>query len=597
MSTLNREEIAEQHKWRLEDIFEDEKEWAATLKKCEHLLDALKLKKGTYTTTAKDLLDYLKQTDEIDLMVEKVFSYAYLKKDEDTSDSKRQELKEKLTPLAMLNSSVNAAFVTEFMRLEKETIERYYQEEEGLLFYKKYFDDLLRSGEHILSAKEEEIIAKTRLMDSASNIFGMLTNADMVFPKVHNEAGEEVELTQSNYIQFMESPNREVRKEAFQALYATYRQFINTCAATLSGSIKADVFRSTVRNYNSSLEAALFPKDVPVEVYENLISTVKNNTEPLKKYMSLRKKALGVDELHMYDLYNPLVNDFDMKITYEEAFETMKKALAVLGEEYISILDKAKNERWIDVYENKGKRSGAYVSGPYGVHPYVLLNHKDNLNSLFTLAHECGHMCHSHYSDTNNPLLYAQYTIFVAEVASTVNEVLLMNYLLENTTDKEMRKYLLQNWIDDMRATIFRQTKFAEFEKVTHEMAEQGQPLTADSLNNLYYKLNQEYYGTDITHDKEIECEWARIPHFYTNFYVFQYATGYSAAIAIAKQILEEGEPAVKRYIEFLKSGGRDYPINQLKQVGVDLSTPQPIEEAMKVFDGLVTELEGLLTE
>lgn len=594
LKTPKREEIENKFKWKLEDIFSTEAEWDEARLQSHKKLEEMESNKEYIFKTSKNLLEFLKSSDKVDSVIEKIFVYAHLKEDENTRNPKGQELGQKLNSIRLLYSNVSSYFRSEFLSLEEKTLESYYKEEPELVFYKKMFDRMLRNKPHILNRDQEYIMSQTSLLDSSSDIYGKLGEADLTFPSIIGESGLETEVTQGNFIQLMESKEQRVRMEAFESVYSTYKKFENTFAATLYASINSDTFYSRIRNHNSSLEAALFSNNVSIDVYENLIKTVKNNIGTMEKYLNLRKKLLGLKELHMYDIYTPLVKDLDVKITYDEAYETMKKALAVLGEEYVQKLEDAYVDGWIDVYENEGKRSGAYQSGPYGVHPFVLLNHKDNVNSMFTLAHEMGHAMHSYYSDKHNPQLYAGYSIFVAEVASTVNEVLLMRYLLKNTKDKKMKTYLINYFLDQFRTTLFRQTMFAEFEKITHERVENDEPLTAEVLSEIYFNLNKEYYGEGIHHDKGISMEWARIPHFYNSFYVFQYATGFSAAISLSKQILEEGQPALDRYLNFLKSGGTDFPIELLKGAGVDMSTPKPIEDAMVVFKELVEELEEL---
>lgn len=595
LRTPKREEIDNKYKWKLEDVFSTEIEWDKGRFQSQKILEEMESRKENIFKSAKNLLEFLKSSDKVDSIIEKVFVYAHLKEDENTRDPKGQELGQKLNSLGLLYSNVSSYFSSKFLSLEEKTLETYYKEEPELLFYKKFFDEMLRNKPHTLNKDQEYILSQTSLLNSSSDIYGMLGEADLTFPSIIDENGNEVEVTQGNFIQFMESKHQRVRIQAFESVYSTFKKFENTFAATLYGSIKADTFYSKIRKYDSSLQAALFSNNVSIEVYENLIKTVKNNIETMGKYLELRKEMLGLKELHMYDIYTPLVKDLDVKITYEEAYKTMKDALSVLGVDYIQKLEEAYNDGWIDVYENEGKRSGAYQSGPYGIHPFVLLNHKENINSMFTLAHEMGHAMHSYYSDKKNPQLYAGYSIFVAEVASTVNEVLLMKHLLNNTNDKKMKTYLINYFLDQFRTTLFRQTMFAEFEKITHERVENDEPLTAEILSDIYYNLNKEYYGDGIIHDKEISMEWARIPHFYNSYYVYQYATGFSAAISLSKQILEEGQPALERYLNFLKSGGTDFPIELLKGAGVDMSTPKPIEDAMNVFRGLVEELEELI--
>jgi oligoendopeptidase F len=469
-------------------------------------------------------------------------------------------------------------------------------EADTLSFYKNSLEELVRQKPHVLSESEEAILAQSSVMAKApETIFSMINNADIKFPSIKNEDGEEVELTHGRYGQLIESQDRRVRKDAFLAMYETYRKQRNTLAATLSSNITKNIFYSRVRKYPSVLESALFDDNIPVSVYTNLIQTVHDSLPLLHRYFSIRKRALKLSDMHIYDLYCPIQKDFDWKISFEEAKHTVAKALQPLGDEYVSHLREGFNNGWIDVYENIGKRSGAYSWGPYGVHPYVLLNHHDNVRSMFTLAHEMGHALHSYYSDHSQPYRYAQYTIFLAEVASTTNEALLMDYLLKQANDQQ-RMYLLTYYADQFKSTVFRQTMFAEFEKIVHEKAEQGEALTADTFSEIYYDLNVKYHGDAVTLDKDIELEWARIPHFYTSFYVYKYATGFSSATAFAKQIVEEGQPAVDRYInQFLKAGGKDYSIEILKSAGVDMSTPEPIKQSFKVFEDVLNQLEALV--
>jgi len=594
MKTLKRDEIPEKYKWKLEHIFKDLNEWEEAVKKSDELLKELDVKKDTAFESASDLLAFLKLSDEFDLLFGKVGAYAHLKGDENKKDSKRQELSQKLTPIHILNSTIYSAFKSSLLMFEQDKLDAYFAQEKGLLFYKKFIDELLRYRPHTLSREEELLLSRSALLNSSGSIYSSLNNADLKFPVIKDGEGNEVELTQANFTSIMESKDRQVRESVFKAFYSVFKQFETTFAATFYGSLKKDTFYSKERKYNSSLERSLFGDNIPTEVYDNLLRTVEKNVPVMERYLKLRKKMLGVEELHMYDLYTPLV-DLDIAISYEEAFETVKKALAVFGDKYISELEETYNGGWIDVYPNEGKRNGAYKSGTYGVRPYILLNHKDNLNSMFTLCHELGHSQHSVFSQENNPMLYAQYSIFTAEVASTVNEVLLMRYLLKNTDDKKMKQYLITYFLEQFRTTLFRQTMFAAYEQITHDRVEKGEPLTAEILSNIYYDLNKKYYGEEIIHDEEIAIEWARIPHFYNAFYVYKYATGFSAAISLSKQILEEGEPAVERYLNFLKSGGRDYPIELLKGAGVDMSSPKPIEDALEVFGGLIEELESLI--
>ncbi|MFY9120558.1 MAG: oligoendopeptidase F, partial [Syntrophomonadaceae bacterium] len=476
-----------------------------------------------------------------------------------------------------------------------EQVKEYEETEPELAVYAHYFDELFRQKEHILSEKEERLLAMSADLSSASNnIFTMLNNADIKFPHIRDENGQEVELTKGRYGRFMESRDRRVRQEAYEGLYSTYKGLSNTLAATLSSSVKRDIFYARARNYPSALHAALDQDNVPVDVYDQLINSVHGHLDSMYRYMKIRKKMLQVDPLYMYDIYVPLVREFDMKVPYEEAKEITLKGLKPLGDEYLSVLRQGYERRWIDVYENQGKTSGAYSWGTYNTHPYVLMNYDDKLDDLFTLAHEMGHSLHSYYSNQTQPYVYSSYSIFVAEVASTVNESLLIDHLLKNTNDPQEKMYLLNHYLEQFRGTVFRQTMFAEFEKLTHERVEAGDALTPEALGELYRELNKKYYGPDVVMDDNICVEWARIPHFYSAFYVYKYATGFSAATAIKQSILEEGQPAIDRYLDFLKSGSYDYPINLLQKAGVDLTTPEPVEKALNYFTQLLDEFEKM---
>src|SRR5699024_4634325 len=488
--------------------------------------------------------------------------------------------------------------VPEILEIPEQTIQQFLKEEEGLGLYKQTLDEITRQKKHILSKTEEALLAKVSdPIRSASQTFGMLNNADLKFPVIENEKGEKIELTHGKYLGFMESPDRKVRENAFKAMYETYGQFKNTFASTLSGVLKKDNFYADVRNYDSARQAALDSDKIPESVYDHLVEAVNEKLPLLHRYIELRKKVLKVDKLHMYDLYTPLVKDIDMTIPYKDAKEYVLKGLKPLGEDYSSILEEGFKNRWIDVVENKGKRSGAYSSGAYGTNPYILLNWQDNLNDLFTLVHELGHSVHSYYTRSNQPYRYGDYSIFVAEVASTTNEALLNEYMIENAQTKEEKMYLLNHFLEGFRGTVFRQTMFAEFEHNIHERAQKGEALTSEVLSNLYYDLNQKYHGDSMHSDEEIALEWARIPHFYYNYYVYQYATGYSAATTLANGILKEEPDAVTNYLNFLKAGSSDYPIEVLSKAGVDMTSKQPILDALNVFEEKLTELERLFEE
>lgn len=590
---LKRSEVPVEHRWKLEDLFPDQKSWDKEYDEVKQQLKKAADYHGKLNNAAA-IKDCFALEDDISLHAERLYVYANMKHHEDTADPTYQALSEKAKKLSVEVSEALSFITPEILSLSAEQLQALVDDPQ-LAFYKRTLEEMVRQKAHVLSKPEEALLAQAgNISQAPGTIFGMLNNADMKFPKIKDENGEEVELTHGRYIQFLESKNRDVRKAAFEAMYATYAKQKNTIAAILSANVTKNIFYARARKYPSVLEMSLFGDNIPKEVYTNLIDTIHESLPLLHRYMSLRKKLLKVDELHMYDLFAPLVEEFDMKITYDDAKKTVKDSLKPLGDDYLKVLQQGFDNRWIDIYENEGKRSGAYSWGAYGTHPYVLLNHKDNLNSMFTLAHEMGHALHSYLSDANQEYRYAQYTIFLAEVASTLNEALLMDYLLKRTTDPKEKMYLLTYYADQFRTTVFRQTMFAEFEKIIHERAEAGEALTPQDLCKIYYDLNLQYHGKDMIVDKDIEMEWARIPHFYNSFYVYKYATGFSAATSFAKQILDEGQPAVDRYLGFLKSGGSDYSINILKRAGVDMSSPEPIKQAMSVFKSLLEQMEEL---
>ncbi|KZE66563.1 oligoendopeptidase F [Paenibacillus jamilae] len=590
---VKRADAPVENTWKLEDLFPNRKAWDQEYEEVKQLAKKAAQFQGKLNS-AEAIGDCFKLEDELSLKTERVYVYAHLHHDEDTAEPTYQGLSQKAKKLGV-EVSESLSFVTpEILALPDEQLDAFIADPK-LSDYKFTLQEMKREKAHVLGKAEEALLAQVgNLAQAPQTIFGMLNNADLKFPKIKDEHGKEVELTHGSYIQFLESPHREVRERAFKAVYDTYAKNKNTIASTLSANVNKNIFYSRVRKYPSVLEMSLYGDNIPKEVYTNLIDTIHESLPLLHRYIKLRKKLLGVDELHMYDLFAPLVDEYKMDITYEDAKKQTKEGLKPLGADYLASLQKGYDERWIDVYENENKRTGAYSWGAYGTHPYVLLNHKNNLNSMFTLAHEMGHALHSYYSD--NALKYrdAQYTIFLAEVASTTNEALLMDYLLNKSTDPKEKMYLLTYYADQFRTTVFRQTMFAEFEKIVHERAEQGESLTPQLLSEIYYDLNVKYHGPGMKVDKDIEMEWARIPHFYNSFYVYKYATGFSAATSFSKQILEEGQPAVDRYLGFLKSGGSDYSINILKKAGVDMSSPQPIREAMSVFEEVITEMEKL---
>lgn len=588
-----RSEVPAENRWKLEDMFASEEQWDAEYKEVKELITSASDFQGKLDSP-QALKKCFELDDKLSLLTERLYVYAHMRQDEDTAAPKYQALSSKAKKLGVEAGEALSFVTPEILALPNETLDQFIADP-SLSDYTFTLTEMKREKAHVLSKAEEALLAQVgTLAQAPQTVFGMLNNADLKFPKVKNEDGEEVELTHGSYIQFLESPDREVRKNAFKAVYETYGKQKNTIAATLSANVNKNVFYSRVRKYPSVLEMSLYGDNIPKEVYTNLIDTIHESLPLMHRYMKLRQKLLGVDELHMYDLFAPLVDEYKLNITFEEAKKITKEGLKPLGEDYLSVLQEGYDKSWIDVYENENKRTGAYSWGAYGTHPYVLLNHNDNLNSMFTLAHEMGHALHSYYSDTTLKYRDAQYTIFLAEVASTTNEALLMDYLLNKSTDPKEKMYLLTYYADQFRTTVFRQTMFAEFEKIIHQRAEEGESLTPQDLSAIYYDLNVKYYGKDMVVDKDIEMEWARIPHFYNSFYVYKYATGFSAATSFAKQILEEGKPAVDRYLGFLKSGGSDYSINILTKAGVDMSSPEPIREAMSVFESVIEQMEQL---
>src|SRR5579875_821460 len=585
-SLTARSEIPVEETWRLEDIFSTDEEWEKEFQEVKGLIPKVKEFAGKLGESADILYQALTFQDQLLERIGKLYTYSHMRYDQDTTNSHYQGMDDRMKNLYSQAASALAFIVPEILAIDENRVKSFLDEKQELKLYEHALDEINLQRPHVLSAEQEALLAEAgEVMNASSNTFGMLNNADLQFPSIKDENGDEVEITHGRYIRFLESKDQRVRRDAFKAVYQTYGNFKNTFASTLNGNVKRNNFNARVRHYQSARHAALSANNIPESVYDNLISAVNDNLHLLQRYVSLRKKVLGVDELHMYDLYTPLVKDVKMEIKYDEAKELVLKGLAPLGEEYAKVLKEGFENRWVDVHDNKGKRSGAYSSGAYGTNPYILLNWQDNVNNLFTLAHEFGHSVHSYYTRKTQPFPYGNYSIFVAEVASTCNEALLNDYLLKNVDEEGKRIYLLNHYLEGFRGTVFRQTMFAEFEHMIHQKAQNNEALTAESLTRDYYELNKKYFGEqDIVIDEEIGLEWARIPHFYYNYYVYQYATGFSAATALSKQILEEGEPAVKRYLDFLSAGSSDYPIEVLKKAGVDMTSAQPIHEACKVF-------------
>lgn len=590
-----REEIDARDKWAIEDLYRDDEQWSADYKRLKEMLPCLAEFQGHLGECAETLLAMQRTYDELNELAEKVYVYANQKLHENTDNGMYQNLASQASSLLVQLAEACAYIEPELMALPGGTVEKFLEENEELQVYHQYFENMIRQREHVLSGEMEELLASvSELAEGPKDIFSMFNNADIRFPVIAGEDGKPVEVTHGRFTTLLQSQDREVRRAAFLALYGVYGKYRNTLAATYRANVKQEIFFAKVRRYGSDLEAALDNSHIPVSVYENLIDAVHAALPLLHRYVALRKRLLGVDELHMYDLYVPMVSDTEQKIPFEKAKKMVLEGLRPMGEEYLGLLEEGFSHGWIDVYENQGKRSGAYSWGAYGTHPYVLLNYQGNLNDVFTLAHEMGHALHSWYSDEHQPYIYAGYRIFVAEVASTCNEALLIHHLIETTEDKKQKAYLVNYFLEQFRTTLFRQTMFAEFEKITHSLQEKGETLTADSLCEIYYGLNREYFGDNICIDKEIELEWARIPHFYTPFYVYQYATGFSAAIALSRKILEQGMPAVEDYKKFLRGGSSMYPLDLLRMAGVDMEQKKPVEDALKVFAQYLDEMEGL---
>lgn len=585
-----RDQIDAQDKWKVEDIYLTDEKWEADYKKLVEFAAEPCEWKGEIGDSAMNLYAALKESDDCDWQVERIYVYAFMKYYEDTTNPKYQDLSGRAQNIAVQVSAKYAFMVPEILAISEEDMKEYLLDT-GVKQYESYINDLLLEKEHILTDNEEELLANARQMGSSPNeIFSKFNNADVKFGTILDEKENAVELTNGRYSSFMESYDRRVRKDSFVALYQAYQLYVNTLASIYNANVKQAMFFAKTKKYKSTMEMYLSGSFIPESVYDNLIETVNQNIGLMHEYVSLRKKCLDVEELHFYDVYAPMVSDYKMKVTYEEAKDIIKKGLSPLGDQYVKLLEEGFTNGWVDVRENVGKRNGAFSWGVYGTHPYVFLNYSENLNDVFTVAHEMGHAIHSYFSNTNQPHIYAGYRIFVAEVASTCNEALLINYMLQNCTEEKERKYLINHYLEQFKGTLFRQTMFAEFEKITHAMAEQGQVLNADTLCKVYRELNEKYFGPDMVMDEQIAYEWSRIPHFYTPFYVYQYATGFSAAIAIATKILSGDQDTIQGYYKFLSGGSSMHPIELLKLCGVDMSKPEPVQQALDVFAKLLKE-------
>ncbi len=588
---MEREKIEQIYKWDIESFYDSEEKFEEQFKGLDEKIEKMEDFKGSLAKGADELFECLSMYEEILRTSENLYVYAHMKKDEDNRNSKYQALSGKAEMLSTRISTATSFMVPEIISMDEKLLAEFV-EDERLIYYKRYIDEIIRKKPYVLSQSEERILALSGDMSSAAeNAFEMLSFADMKFPHIKDDSGKETRITHANFMTFMKSKSRDTRKEAFEKLYSTYEGYKNTIGATLSGAVKREIFYSRARGHESAIKGSLFEDNISVDVYENLIDAVSEKLEPMYKYVQLKKDFLGVDKLHMYDIYAPLVDDVDMKIPYEKAKEIILEALKPLGEEYRGIIKKAFDERWIDVYENDGKKGGAYSWGSYDSKPYILMNYKEDLNSMFTLVHELGHSVHSYYSRSSQPYIDAHYKIFVAEVASTLNELLLMQYMLENAKNKSEKLYILNYHLEQFRTTVYRQTMFAEFEKTIHERSESGQALTGEDFSQIYYDLNKKYYGEGMEIDSQIAIEWARVPHFYSNFYVYKYATGFSAAAALSFLIMNDGESAQKKYIEFLKSGGSKYPLDQLRDAGVDMEDKSSVLKALELFEKAVEKL------
>lgn len=589
---MERNTIENKFKWTIDEMYPNEEAMDKDIQKLKDLIEESKKYKGTLADSEENLFQALNISEQASRLLQNLYVYTHMKSHEDTRINKNQANATKTDMLSTELSMATSYMVPEIIAMDSDKLENYLKTEK-LSHYKKYVDDILRLKPHTLNEREEELLAAVSdLSGVPENIYDMLSFADLQFPEIEDEKGEKIRVTHANFSLFLKSKDARVRKDAFEAMYSVYNQYKNTFASTLYGGIKSEIFYAKTRKYESALQGSLFQDNVSVDVYNNLIDAVHENLDTLNDYIDLKKKFLGLDKINMYDLYVPLTENFDMEIPYEKAQEIILEALKPLGEEYLENVKKAFSEGWIDVYGNEGKQGGAYSWGSYDSKSYILMSYKEDLNSLFTLIHEMGHSMHSYYSKNNQPYLYSGYKIFVAEVASTLNELLLINYLLKNASSKEEKIYLLNYYLEQFRTTVYRQTMFAEFEKICHGKVENGEPLTAEDFNNIYYDLNKKYYGESSEVNEDIALEWARIPHFYSNFYVYKYATGFSAASALSKQILEEGDSAVDRYKEFLKSGGSEFPLDQLRKAGVDMEKKEAVDEALHVFKDLVKQLE-----
>lgn len=591
-----RQEIDAKYKWDLESVYADPAQWEQDYAKAGELAERAGSYSGRLDQGPAVLLECLKLRDELLVLCNQVYVFANMRRDEDTANSKHQGMADRGGSLAVKVQTALSFIEPELLALPSEVVEGYLSQESRLEEYRHYLDNVLRRKPHTLSPREEMLLSMAGEMDAAPyNIFSMLNNADLRFPDITDEQGDSVELSHGRFIKYMQAKDRQVRRGAYEALYSTYGKYRNTLAASLTSKIKGGMFFAKARNFSSAREAALFEDNISVKVYDNVVDTINAKLAPLHKYVSLKKRVLGLDKISMHDIYAPLVAEAKLEIPFEEGREMVITALAPLGQEYVNDAGKAFSQGWIDVFENRGKRSGAYSWGSYSTKPFILLNYDNTLNSVSTLAHELGHSMHSYYSKANQPPSTAGYPIFLAEVASTLNEALLNDYLLKITDDRQKRLYIINEYLETIRGTVYRQTLFAEFEKEIYARTEAGNPLTNEDYCALWLELNKKYYGPEMEVDDLIGMEWARIPHFYYNFYVYKYVTGFAAATCLAQKVLAGDEETIGRYLDFLKSGGADYPLNTLNKAGVDMTEPKPLEVTLDVFSKLLDELDQLL--
>jgi len=591
-----RKDIPLDRRWRLEDIFATDEDWEKAYRSLEHDLPHIQTYQGTLGSSAEQLFKCLQLEDALNERLGKLYTYAHMRYDEDTTHHLYQTMFQKVQTLAVQAQTVMSFIVPEILSIQPETLRAFVTQKKELALYRQFFTELEEKRDHVLSEREESLLAQAgELMMTPYVTYSMLSHADLTFPMIKDEHGDEVPLTASRYTTYLESKDRAVRASAYQALYETYGKFKHTFAAMLTGMIKAHIFLAQARRFPSARAAALHENHIPEIVYDQLIQAVRDKLPSFHRYVELRKKTLGLADLRMYDLYTSLIPEINFNIRYEEAQDMILKSLSPMGEAYLDIIRQAFQDRWIDVEENKGKRSGAYSSGSYGTKPYILMNWQNNLNSLYTLAHELGHSVHSYFTRAHQPYRYGDYSIFVAEVASTFHEHMLSHYLLETLNDERQKLAILNHDLEGFRGTVFRQTMFAEFEYDVHERVQKGEALTADTLSRFYGELNRQYYGEAVTYDELIGLEWARIPHFYYNFYVYQYATGYSAAATLARRVLSEGEEAVRRYTDFLKAGKSAPPLDVLNMAGVDMRSKEPILAALELFEKKLAQLETML--